>query len=101
MDYVKGKHRGFCFVEFEDPDDAEEAIFNMNGAELMGRFIKVSMAQANQVNKLSSGAGGGGGENSQAIWKSDEWFQSQSGMDEATRKEQEAKQADAKTLQDL
>ena len=110
MDYVSGKHRGFAFCEFEDPEDAEEAIFNMDGAELLGRVIKVSLAQPNQINKLSSGSGGGGGggggvDNShrEAIWKSDEWFQQHSGggMDEATRKEQELKQADAKVLQDL
>ena len=98
MDYVKGKHRGFAFVEFEDPDDAEEAIFNMDGAEILGRFIKVSLAQPNQINKLSSEQTGG----EQAIWKSDEWFQQHSGgVDQATRQQQEAEQADSKTLQDL
>lgn len=104
MDYVSGKHRGFAFCEFEEPEDAEEAIFNMDGAELLGRVIKVSVAQPNQINKLSSGGGGvDGGASREAIWNSDEWFQQHSGggMDEATRKEQELKQADANVLQDL
>lgn len=70
MDYKEGKHRGFGFVEFEDADDAAEAIFNMDGADLMGRTIKVSMAQPNQIKKLS-----GPGTSQQAVWSSDEWFQ--------------------------
>ena len=69
MDYKEGVHRGFGFVEFEDADDAAEAIFNMDGAELMGRTIRCSMAQQNQLSKLSGGKG------SQAIWSSDEWYQ--------------------------
>jgi peptidyl-prolyl isomerase E (cyclophilin E) len=71
MDYAKGVHRGFGFVEYEEADDASEAIFNMDGADLLGRSIKVSMAQPNQLNKLS------GNSNHQAIWSSDEWFQQQ------------------------
>jgi peptidyl-prolyl isomerase E (cyclophilin E) len=98
-DYVKGKHRGFCFVEFEDPEDAEEAVFNMDGAEILGRFIKVSLAQPNQVNKLSSGGGG----KEEAIWKSDEWFQQYSGggVDEATREKHAVRLADVETLKEL
>jgi peptidyl-prolyl isomerase E (cyclophilin E) len=67
MDYVKGKHKGIGFVEYEDAEDATEAIFNMDGADLMGRTITVNMAQANQFGKLST--------KQQAIWSSDEWFQ--------------------------
>lgn len=67
MDYKAGEHRGFGFVEYEDADDANEAIFNMDGADLMGRTIRVSMAQMNQLSKLST--------THQAIWSSDEWFQ--------------------------
>jgi hypothetical protein len=39
-------HRGFAYVEFEDVDDAKEAIDNMDQAELFGRVIKVSAAKA-------------------------------------------------------
>jgi peptidyl-prolyl isomerase E (cyclophilin E) len=91
MDYVKGTHRGFAFVEYEDADDAEEAIFNMDGAELLGRTIKVSLAQPNQVNKLS-----------EAIWKSDEWYQKQVvGNDAEANAERLAKESDTKVLQEL
>lgn len=38
-------HRGFAYVEFELPVDAEEAIDNMNGSELLGRVIKVAAAK--------------------------------------------------------
>jgi RNA recognition motif-containing protein len=39
-------HRGFAYVEFEDPEDAKEAIDNMDHAELFGRVLKVSAAKA-------------------------------------------------------
>lgn len=38
-------HRGFGYVEFEDPTDAKEAIDNMDQAEIFGRVIKVSSAK--------------------------------------------------------
>lgn len=94
MDYAAGIHRGFAFVEFEDSDDAAEAIFNMDGGELMGRTIRVSLAQPNQVSKFSS--------TSEAVWKSDEWFQTHmGGKDEATKESERVQAQDAKTLQDL
>lgn len=39
-------HRGFAYVEFEDAEDAKEAIDNMDQAELFGRVIKVNPAKA-------------------------------------------------------
>ncbi|KAL4952915.1 hypothetical protein BDW69DRAFT_14374 [Aspergillus filifer] len=38
-------HRGFGYVEFEVPEDAKEAIDNMDGGELYGRTIKVAPAK--------------------------------------------------------
>lgn len=38
-------HRGFAYVEYEDPEDAKEAIDNMDQSELFGRIIKVSAAK--------------------------------------------------------
>ena len=92
MDYTKGTHRGFCFVEYQEPDDAEEAIYNLDGAELLGRVLKVSMAQPNQASKLSQGAS-----MNEAIWKSDEWFQQQV-SDQADQAKEQLKEQDAKAL---
>jgi peptidyl-prolyl isomerase E (cyclophilin E) len=45
-DPATGRHRGFGFVEYEDPGDAAAAIDNMNDAELNGRVLRVNLAQA-------------------------------------------------------
>ncbi|TPX60701.1 hypothetical protein PhCBS80983_g01578 [Powellomyces hirtus] len=41
MDPMTGKHKGFCFVEYEVPEAAELALEIMNGADLGGRPLKV------------------------------------------------------------
>ncbi|KAI8825672.1 uncharacterized protein EV422DRAFT_513784 [Fimicolochytrium jonesii] len=41
MDPTTGKHKGFCFVEYEVPEAAELALEVMNGADLGGRQLKV------------------------------------------------------------
>jgi RNA recognition motif-containing protein len=38
-------HRGFGYVEFEDPEDVKDAIDNMDQAELFGKVIKVNQAK--------------------------------------------------------
>ncbi|KAM0277918.1 hypothetical protein ACHAQH_005461 [Verticillium albo-atrum] len=38
-------HRGFAYVEYEDVDDAKEAIDNMDQSEFFGRIISVSAAK--------------------------------------------------------
>ena len=38
-------HRGFGYIEFEIPGDAEEAIDNMDQSELFGRVIRVAAAK--------------------------------------------------------
>lgn len=40
-----GGHKGFAFVEFEDAADAAAAAENMNDAELLGRTLRVNVAQ--------------------------------------------------------
>jgi peptidyl-prolyl isomerase E (cyclophilin E) len=98
MDYKVGKTRGFAFVEYEDPDDASEAIFNMDGSDLLNRTIKVSLAQQNQLNKMSQTSTS----RNQAIWSSDEWFQQHAtgaGAAEVQQKQKEAQQ-DQDTLKD-
>lgn len=41
---TKGRSRGFCDVQFEEPEDASAAIDNMNGAQVMGRTLRVRQA---------------------------------------------------------
>ncbi|KAK2066430.1 hypothetical protein P8C59_000254 [Phyllachora maydis] len=60
-------HRGFAYVEFEDPDDAKEAIDNMDQSELFGRVIKVSAA------KLPKSKDEGLGSRT-ALWAQEGWL---------------------------
>lgn len=75
MDFAKGTHKGFAFIEYQDAEDANEAIYNMDGAELFGRVLNVNLAQKNQVSLGSN----------KAVWTTDEWFQKQNeeGTEEA------------------
>jgi RNA recognition motif-containing protein len=41
-----GRSRGFGFVTFENPKDADEAVRQMSGAELDRRTLKVNRAEA-------------------------------------------------------
>ncbi|CXI59489.1 serine/arginine-rich splicing factor 12, putative [Plasmodium berghei] len=45
IDYYTKEPRGFGFVEFYDPKDAEQALKEMNGSELDGNRIEVFVAQ--------------------------------------------------------
>jgi RNA recognition motif-containing protein len=118
MDYIKGVHRGYAFVEYEEVEDANEAIYNLDGSEMLGRTIRVSLAQANQVKKLlaSQMSEGTADELSQtkqplsshheAVWKSDEWFQQhlmQGSTEETANSAEQRKwtEQDQKTLQNL
>ena len=58
------KHRGFGFVDFEEEEDAQAAIENMDGAEILGRVLKCNIAKADT--KLQHG---------KAIWSAEEWLQ--------------------------
>ena len=69
MDYAAGTHKGFAFLEFVEADDAKEAIYNMDGAELFSKALTVNVAQANRMT-LESG---------KALWSSDDWFKEHSG----------------------
>ncbi len=51
-----GQPRGFAFVEMTDPNEAQTAISQLNGAELNGRAMNVNEARP----KPSNGGGRGG-----------------------------------------
>lgn len=84
MDYQEGKNKGFAFLEFDDADDAKEAIYNMDGAELFGKALTVNVAREE---KMQLG-------DSKAVWSNEEWFKEQAGAKETEEKSQE-KPADA------
>ena len=50
-----GRSRGFGFVEMSSPQEAEQAIAALNGANLGGRAINV-----NEARPKTEGGGGGG-----------------------------------------
>ena len=81
MDYAAGTHKGFAFLEFVEADDANEAIYNMDGSELFGKSLTVNVAQAEKM-KLGS---------SKAVWSTEEWFKEQAGVKEDEEKQQKLK----------
>lgn len=56
-----GRSRGFGFVTFENDEDADTAMSQMDGAELDGRSIRVNEAQSKGGGRGGRGGGGGGG----------------------------------------
>jgi len=65
-----GRSRGFGFVTYSSPQEAQSAIDNLNEQELDGRRIKVNLAnvrpsnppyQAERYGQYGGGGGGGGG----------------------------------------
>ena len=56
-----GQPRGFAFVEMTDPNEAQNAISQLNGAELHGRAMNVNEARP-KPSGGNSGRGGFGGQ---------------------------------------
>ena len=54
-------HRGFGYVEYELPTDAQEAIDNMDQSELFGKVIKVAHAKPQKESNEGLGS-------KQAVW---------------------------------
>jgi len=52
-----GRKRGFAFVEMADDDSENRAIEALQGAELMGRPLRINKAEP----RTGGGGGGGGG----------------------------------------
>jgi RNA recognition motif-containing protein len=63
-DRETGRVRGFAFVEMGSDAEEEKAITELDGAEWMGRNLKVNKAKPREDNRgggNSFGGGGGGG----------------------------------------
>ncbi|KAG0646257.1 Peptidyl-prolyl cis-trans isomerase E [Hyphodiscus hymeniophilus] len=60
-------HRGFGYVEFEDPEDTKAAIDNMDQSELFGKVIRVNAAKAPK--NANEGLG-----SKTALWEQEGWL---------------------------
>ncbi|PVU96125.1 hypothetical protein BB561_001370 [Smittium simulii] len=60
----KNQHKGFGFIEFEVAEDAQDAIDNMNDAELFGKTIHVNVAKAGKYTENSN----------KPVWSDENWL---------------------------
>ena len=58
-DRETGRPRGFGFITMSSPDEAQKAIDTLNGKDLGGRALNVSLARPRE--ERPGGGGGGGG----------------------------------------
>jgi len=67
MDYYTRRARGFAYVEYEEPRDAEDAMHELDHYRMNGREIEIEFAQGDRKtshqmrNKYGAPVGGGGG----------------------------------------
>ena len=57
MDKITGKSRGFAFVEFATPAEAQKAIEEFHNKEFQGRAITVNIARPREERPPRSGGG--------------------------------------------
>lgn len=60
-DRFSGESRGFGFVEMPSKDEAQSAIADLNGKDLMGQAIIVNEARPKTGDRSGGGGRGGGG----------------------------------------
>jgi len=63
-----GRSKGFGFVEFEDEANNQKAIDELNGKELDGRAISVTVARPRDEKPRDGGRGGDNGSFRQRSW---------------------------------
>ena len=64
MDYAKQQHKGFAFVEFQSPEDANDAIDNMDNGEILGKTIRVNLSKPGKFQNSHN----------RPIWADDEYL---------------------------
>lgn len=68
-DRESGRSKGFGFVEFENEEDNQKAVDQLNGKDLDGREINVSLARPKEDRpRRDSNGGGDGGSFRQRSW---------------------------------
>ena len=61
LDRETNRPRGFAYITLADDDLARKAIEEMDGADLMGRNLRVNEAEERRPQQNRGGGGGGGG----------------------------------------
>lgn len=74
-DRESGRSKGFGFVEFENDDDNQKAVDQLNGKELDGREINVSLARPKEDRPRRDFNGGGdrGGRDNGGSFRQRSW----------------------------
>eukprot|EP01111_Echinosteliopsis_oligospora_P013172 TRINITY_DN4653_c0_g1_i1.p2 TRINITY_DN4653_c0_g1~~TRINITY_DN4653_c0_g1_i1.p2 ORF type:complete len:130 (+),score=46.58 TRINITY_DN4653_c0_g1_i1:425-814(+) len=71
LDHSSQKHRGFGFVEYELPEDAQAALENMHESELFGKVLHCNLAKPTQLSKHK------------AVWAESDYFEGQAAAEGA------------------
>ncbi|KAK9379545.1 uncharacterized protein V2V93DRAFT_373019 [Kockiozyma suomiensis] len=89
----KETHRGYAFIEFESPVDAEAAVDNMNLSQLSGRSIRVTTAkpQKDSFDIAKSRV---------AVWNQESWMQ-ENVVDDEDRRALQQSNPDIDPMQNL
>lgn len=61
MDRETGRSRGFAFVEMATPEFAQQAMQELEGADLDGRMLRINEAREREARGPGGGGGGFGG----------------------------------------
>ena len=61
IDRASGRSRGFAFVEMASAQEAQSAIAALNGKDLLGRALRVDLAEDKRNAPTSGGRGRAGG----------------------------------------
>jgi len=72
MNHRERTNKGYAFVEFEEEDDADAAIANLDGSELMGRVLKVNTSKFSTRHK----------EGDKPLWQQEQWLEEQQKEDD-------------------